>query len=76
MATIMCNTDQIKRAIEYAGTILKLAIMIKCEPTLISKWKNGKLNPSPINCLRIEKATKGLVRAKDILPDYDWENVI
>ncbi len=71
-----CNTEAIKKAIAILGSGWKLAKKIGVNPPTVYSWTSGQRSPDPINCLRIQKATEGQVKARDILPNYDWDNVI
>jgi DNA-binding transcriptional regulator YdaS (Cro superfamily) len=69
------NTLAIKEAIEIAGGANKLALKIQASYQTILNWKNARGSISPYNCLKIEQATDGKVKAKDILPDYPWDDL-
>ncbi|WP_139016894.1 transcriptional regulator [Candidatus Odyssella thessalonicensis] len=70
------NKEEVQRAVDIMGSAWKLAKVLGIRPANIYRWLKGLGFPDPINCLRIEKATQGRVKARDILPRYDWENVI
>lgn len=70
------NIEEIKRAVEIIGSVARLAGIIEVSGTTLYKWMWGQAVPDPINCLKIQKATKGKVKAKDIRPDYEWDKVI
>lgn len=69
------NVEAIKKAIEIAGGANKLAAKIGVSYQTILTWKNARSSLSLANCLKIEKATEGKVKAEDILPDYDWNSI-
>ena len=71
-----CNTEEIKRAAYIVGSAYRLAKMIRVHPNAVYTWISGKYTPDPIQCLKIQKATNGQVRAPDILPQYEWDVVI
>jgi len=68
--------SKIREAAGILGSGLKLANALHISQALIYRWMTGAAQPSPIACLRIQKATGGKVRARDILPDYDWDNIL
>jgi len=70
------NKDEIRRAVEIVGSVIRLAGILRVGQLSVYKWLNGKGIPDPINCLKIEKATQGQVKARDIRPDYEWDDVI
>ena len=68
------NTDAIKQAIAMFGSMEKLAAAIKGTHMSVFKWAHGKAVPSPLSCMKIEKATQGRVTKEQIRPHFDWEN--
>ncbi|MBL8676446.1 MAG: helix-turn-helix domain-containing protein [Alphaproteobacteria bacterium] len=38
----------------------------------MGSWKSCSEPPS-LNCMKIEKATRGHVKKEDIRPDFDWK---
>ena len=70
------NVEEIKRAAEIVGSYNKLSLLLGVSVANVYKWRDGKSTPDPINCLKIQKLTNGLVKARDIRPDYDWDKVI
>ena len=70
------DSTKIREASDIIGSGLKLANAINISQALIYRWMTGTAQPSPIACLRIQKATKGQVRARDIRPDYEWDKVL
>lgn len=67
------NVETIKKAADIFGSLSKLAIAIGANYTSVFKWAHGKAVPSPLNCMRIEKATKGQITKEEIRPDFDWK---
>ena len=70
------NKEKIKEAADIFGSAIKLARAIEVGETNVYRWISGKVIPDPINCLRIQKVTKGKIKAKDILPDYEWDKIL
>ena len=68
--------DIIKKAVDIIGGVSRTAGILEVSGTTVYGWLWGKRKPEPINCLKIQKATKGKIKAKDILPDYEWEKVL
>jgi len=76
MKELQYNTDEIKRAVKLLGSVMKLARALEVGELSVYRWTSGKSAPDPINCLKIQKLTNGLVKARDIRPDYEWDKVI
>lgn len=70
------NADKIKEASEIVGSSYKLAISMGVGVVAVYAWIHGRSTPDPINCLKIEKATGGKVKARDIRPDFDFDAYI
>lgn len=70
------DIDQMKKAVDIVGSVARLAGIVEVSGTTVYSWLWGKSIPDPINCLKIQKATKGQVRARDIRPDYEWDKVL
>lgn len=66
------NIEAIKKAAEICGSLSKLALDVGANYGSAFKWMHGKAVPSPLYCMKIEKATKGQVKKEDIRPDFDW----
>lgn len=66
------NVTSIKKAIKVIGSASKLAIKLEVSYQAALNWNSGFAVPSPLNCVRIEKITNGVVKREDILPDYPW----
>lgn len=67
------NVEAIKKAAEVCGSLSKLAISIGVNYTSAFNWAHGKTVPSPLSCMKIEKATRGQVKKEEIRPDFDWK---
>lgn len=74
MARYELNFDKLKEAIEIAGGVGALSSKSKISYQSIIDWRAGKKSPSHESCKKIEKATNGRVKAKEILPDYPWDD--
>lgn len=59
----------IDKAIEYFGTQQALADAIGATQPQVSHWKLGIKPVPPRRAIRIEKETKGVVKAADLLPE-------
>lgn len=70
-----CNQESIQKAIDLVGGATALAKKINVSYHTVLTWKNGRSSVSTTNCQKIEKATDGKVTAKDILPDYPWDEL-
>jgi DNA-binding transcriptional regulator YdaS (Cro superfamily) len=69
------NLEALEKAIQIAGGVNGLAKKINvCYQTVLN-WKNGRVSMSIEKCKKIEKAIEGAVKAKDILPDYPWDEL-
>jgi DNA-binding transcriptional regulator YdaS (Cro superfamily) len=75
MSKSKANLELIERAIKDAGGLSKLALKANVSYQSVIDWRAGRKTPSPISCQKIEKPTGGDIKAKDILPDYPWEEV-
>ena len=69
------NSELIVRAIEIAGGVQPLARKVGVSYQTILNWRKQRFFPSHINCMRIEKATEGNIKARDILPNDPWDEV-
>ena len=74
MSHIKFNTEEIKKAIEIVGGVTKLAKELEVSYHTVLTWKNGRSSASPLNCINIEKVTKGKVKRENILPEYPWKS--
>ena len=68
------NTEEIQRAVSILGSRNALAKKINISYQTVSDWVNGKKTPSLQSCLKIEEATEGQVKVKNILSDLPWED--
>lgn len=68
------NVEAIKKSVEFFGSIHQFSIALNTTYGTVLKWVHGKGTPSPLSCIKIEKATKGEVKKEDIRPDFDWKN--
>ena len=75
MARHQPNLEMIRKAIDIMGGLTSLSVKINVSYQSVLDWKHGRRVPGPINCQKIEKATDGQVKAKDILPDYPWDEL-
>lgn len=69
------NTELIHKAINCVGNASKLATALRVTYSCVLLWQKGESFPNPINCMKIEKLTKGLVKKEDLLPDYEWDDI-
>jgi DNA-binding transcriptional regulator YdaS (Cro superfamily) len=69
------NVDPILESIKILGGVRQMAIKISVSYQSVLDWKNKRRTPTPVNCLKIEKATEGKIKAEDILPDYKWSEL-
>lgn len=69
------NVNEIKKAIELVGGARELSIKLGVSYQSVLDWKNERSNINFLNCIKIEKLTEGKVRARDILPEYPWDDI-
>jgi DNA-binding transcriptional regulator YdaS (Cro superfamily) len=69
------NADIIKKASKYIGSKQLLAAKIGVSYKTVLDWASGRSGITIVNALRIEKATDRHVTAKEILPDYPWDEL-
>jgi DNA-binding transcriptional regulator YdaS (Cro superfamily) len=69
------NIEAIKEAVECLGGRRAFARALNISYQTSSEWVNGNRTPSLDNCLKIERATEGKIKAKNILPDYPLEEL-
>lgn len=65
--------EKLKQAIEIAGGLTQMSRKANVSYQSVLDWKHGRASPSPLNCIKIEKATDGAVNRREILPDFPWE---
>ena len=70
------NKEKIREAADILKSPAKLARSIDIGVASVYRWIKGSAIPDPINCLKIEKATGGKVKARDIRPDFDFDAYI
>ena len=75
MSKPKANLELIERAIKEAGGLSKLSLKANVSYQSVIDWRAGRKTPSPISCQKIEKATGGSIKAKDILPEYPWDEL-
>lgn len=75
MTRYTTNIEKLKEAIGYVGGVGALAVKARLSYQSIIDWRRGVKSPSQTSCEKIEKATDGKVTAKDILPDFPWDDV-
>lgn len=75
MARYTTNLEKLNEAIEYTGGVGALAAKARVSYQSIIDWRRGLKSPSQESCQKIEKATGGKVKAKDILPDFPWDDL-
>lgn len=73
MSKQIASIDAIKRAIDIVGGNTQLSLKANISYQSIIDWKSGRKSPTPLNCIKIEKATDGAVNRREILPDFPWE---
>ncbi len=69
------TSQAIIKATEILGGKQKLAKDIGVSYKTILDWVSGRSGITITNALKIEKATEGKVTAKEILPDFPWEDL-
>lgn len=69
------TSQAIIKATEILGGKKKLAKDIGVSYKTILDWVSGRSGITITNALKIEKATEGKVTAKEILPDFPWEDL-
>lgn len=68
------NVNEIQRAVSILGSRNALAKKINISYQTVSDWINDKKTPSLESCVKIERATEGQVKIKNILPDLLGDN--
>ncbi len=68
------NFSSIVEASKMLGSMYNMAKQLGVTYTTVFNWCHGKAVPNPLNCMKIEKVTKGKIKKEDIRPDFDWEN--
>ncbi len=75
MNKVKCNLEALKKAIDEAGGMQKLANAIGVSYQTILNWKSARTSISAMHSIRIEEVTRGKVTRKDILPEYFSEKI-
>ena len=70
----MEQNPSICRAIEIAGGLGCLAVLLGVKSPSVHEWKTGKRSIPIERCVQIERATNGAVTRKDLRPD-DWADI-
>lgn len=65
----------IEKAVKIIGGAEKLARKLEVSYQTVLNWRNGFTVPTPLNCVKIEKATNGAIKREDILPNYPWNEL-
>lgn len=65
----------VEEAIKIAGSMTNLSKKMKVNYQSISDWKTGKKAPNAANARKMENATEGKIKAIDILPNYNWDDL-
>lgn len=65
--------SSVQEAIKITGGAKQLASKVGVSYKTVLDWKNGRTGISLPNCLKIEQATEGKIKAKDIAPPRPWE---
>jgi DNA-binding transcriptional regulator YdaS (Cro superfamily) len=73
MSKTKANIEAIRKAVQICGGNMKMSTKYGISYASIVHWKNGRIAPNPVSCLKIETATGGAVTRRDILPDYPWD---
>jgi len=63
--------DQLKKAIDIAGSQSALAAACGVVPQVVNNWMRRNSIPAD-RCIDIDRATQGAVRCEDLRPDVDW----
>lgn len=69
------NAEAIKEATKVVGGYKQLAQKVGVSYKTILDWTSGRSGVTITNALKIEKATDGVIKAKEILPDFPWEDI-
>ena len=59
----------IKKAVLFFGGTVKLSKKLGVHHATVSKWLYGRLGIPIKHAIRIEKLTKGQIKARDLRPD-------
>ena len=75
MSKQIASIDAIKKAIDIVGGNTQLSLKANISYQSIIDWKSGRKSPTPLNCIKIEKATDGKVNRREILPEFPWDEL-
>jgi DNA-binding transcriptional regulator YdaS (Cro superfamily) len=73
MSKQIASIDAIKKAIDIVGGNTQLSLKANISYQSIIDWKSGRKAPTPLNCIKIEKATDGKINRREILPEFPWD---
>jgi len=68
------NKEILKEAIKHCGGMNQLADKVRVSYKSVLDWTSGRSGLSIQNALKIEKATDGKIKAKDLIVDQ-WTNL-
>jgi DNA-binding transcriptional regulator YdaS (Cro superfamily) len=66
------NIEAVKKAVEYCGTMQKLADQIGVHRMTVAKWVYGRASPSQEACIKMERVTNKEVMRWEIRQDKEW----
>ena len=69
------TSQAIIKATEILGGKQNLAKDVGVSYKTILDWISGRSGITVTNTLKVEKATGGKVKARDILPDFPWDDL-
>jgi hypothetical protein len=69
------TSQAIIKATEILGGKQNLAKDIGVSYKTILDWISGRSGITVTNALKVEKATGGKVKSRDILPDFPWDDL-
>lgn len=72
MARHNLDIEKLQTAINILGGVSALSSKSKISYQSILDWRSGRRAPSVESCIKIEEATDGKIRRKDLLPDFPW----
>lgn len=62
----------LERAIACANGVGKLAVAVGVTQNAVSNWRSRGTSPDDKHCVRIERATRGLVTVEELRPHHYW----
>ncbi len=69
------NVEAVRRACEVLGSQTKLAAAIGSSDLTVNRWIQGQCEVSFANAVRIDAATKGLVRTEEFFPKANLDPI-